>query len=209
MNVFIAGSRPIRQGDACSIEGRRIGGLNLVDSTTVLVIILDAGELPFRRHVLMIEGSGDPRRLGENGRHAVGGPSRAIGASTFPGGRLMAAFPFATAERFHVADGEPGDGPALAVGPGRPRRGRRRVPRPPRPRGPGGLPAPAGSPDWPSSSTPALPRCPDPGMALTNLERFVAGSPTPESTLEALATNPRSGRDRRATVQHQPSSSAS
>jgi glutamate-ammonia-ligase adenylyltransferase len=38
----------------------------------------------------------------------------------------------------------------------------------------------------------ALPRCPDPGMALTNLERFVAASPTPEATLEALATNPRS-----------------
>ena len=37
----------------------------------------------------------------------------------------------------------------------------------------------------------ALPRCPDPGMALTNLERFVAASPTPEATLEALATNPR------------------
>jgi glutamate-ammonia-ligase adenylyltransferase len=37
----------------------------------------------------------------------------------------------------------------------------------------------------------ALPRCPDPGMALTNIERFVAASPTPESTLEAIATNSR------------------
>ena len=37
----------------------------------------------------------------------------------------------------------------------------------------------------------ALPRCPDPGMALTNLERFVASSPTPEATLEGLASNPR------------------
>ncbi len=37
----------------------------------------------------------------------------------------------------------------------------------------------------------ALPRCPDPGMALTNLERFVASSPTPEATLEGLAANPR------------------
>ena len=37
----------------------------------------------------------------------------------------------------------------------------------------------------------ALPRCPDPGMALTNLERFVAASPTPEATLDALANNPR------------------
>jgi [glutamine synthetase] adenylyltransferase / [glutamine synthetase]-adenylyl-L-tyrosine phosphorylase len=38
----------------------------------------------------------------------------------------------------------------------------------------------------------ALPRCPDPGMALTNLERFVAASPAPEAALEGLATNPRS-----------------
>ncbi len=37
----------------------------------------------------------------------------------------------------------------------------------------------------------ALPRCPDPGMALTNLERFVSGSPTPEATLDALANNAR------------------
>ncbi len=37
----------------------------------------------------------------------------------------------------------------------------------------------------------ALPRCPDPGMALTNLERFVAASPTPEATLDALANNAR------------------
>src|SRR4051794_29117330 len=37
----------------------------------------------------------------------------------------------------------------------------------------------------------ALPRCPDPGMALTNLERFVAASPTPEETLDALANNAR------------------
>ncbi len=37
----------------------------------------------------------------------------------------------------------------------------------------------------------ALPRCPDPGMALTNLERFVAASPTPEATLDTLARNAR------------------
>ncbi len=37
----------------------------------------------------------------------------------------------------------------------------------------------------------ALPRCPDPGMALTNLERFVAASPTPEATLDTLANNAR------------------
>ena len=37
----------------------------------------------------------------------------------------------------------------------------------------------------------ALPRCPDPGMALTNLERFVAASPTPEATLDALANSAR------------------
>ena len=36
-----------------------------------------------------------------------------------------------------------------------------------------------------------LPRCPDPGMALTNLERFVAASPAPEALLESLAMNPR------------------
>ncbi len=37
----------------------------------------------------------------------------------------------------------------------------------------------------------ALPRCPDPGMALTNLERFVAASPDREATLATLATNAR------------------
>ena len=37
----------------------------------------------------------------------------------------------------------------------------------------------------------SLPRCPDPGMALTNLERFVAASPDPVSTLDALANNAR------------------
>ena len=37
----------------------------------------------------------------------------------------------------------------------------------------------------------SLPRCPDPGMALTNLERFVAASPTPEATVETLAENAR------------------
>lgn len=36
-----------------------------------------------------------------------------------------------------------------------------------------------------------LPRCPDPGMALTNLDRFVAASPRPETTLKSLAENPR------------------
>ncbi len=37
----------------------------------------------------------------------------------------------------------------------------------------------------------ALPRCPDPGMALTNLERFVAASPDPGAHLAALADNAR------------------
>jgi glutamate-ammonia-ligase adenylyltransferase len=36
-----------------------------------------------------------------------------------------------------------------------------------------------------------LPRCPDPGMALTNLERFIAAAPDPGATLDALATNAR------------------
>ncbi len=34
-----------------------------------------------------------------------------------------------------------------------------------------------------------LPRCPDPGMALANLERFVAGQPDPEPALRKLADN--------------------
>ena len=34
-----------------------------------------------------------------------------------------------------------------------------------------------------ASCTALLPRCPDPGMALTNLERFVAASPRPEAML--------------------------
>jgi len=36
-----------------------------------------------------------------------------------------------------------------------------------------------------------LPRCPDPGMALTNLERFVAASPEPASTLASLVAHPK------------------
>ena len=36
-----------------------------------------------------------------------------------------------------------------------------------------------------------LPRCPDPGMALTNLERFVAASERPEETLATLAESVR------------------
>src|SRR5262249_37605268 len=36
-----------------------------------------------------------------------------------------------------------------------------------------------------------LPSCPDPGMALTNLERFVAASPGPEATVEGLARRAR------------------
>ncbi|WP_422930287.1 bifunctional [glutamate--ammonia ligase]-adenylyl-L-tyrosine phosphorylase/[glutamate--ammonia-ligase] adenylyltransferase [Singulisphaera sp. PoT] len=36
-----------------------------------------------------------------------------------------------------------------------------------------------------------LPRCPDPGMALTNLERFVSASPDPEATLRLLSSNVR------------------
>ncbi len=37
----------------------------------------------------------------------------------------------------------------------------------------------------------SLPRCPDPGMALTNLERFVGASEPPESALQALVENDR------------------
>jgi glutamate-ammonia-ligase adenylyltransferase len=36
-----------------------------------------------------------------------------------------------------------------------------------------------------------LPRCPDPGMALTNLERFVAASRPPDSALQTLVANER------------------
>ncbi len=36
-----------------------------------------------------------------------------------------------------------------------------------------------------------LPRCPDPGMALTNLERFVSASSVPEATLKLLSENVR------------------
>ena len=37
-----------------------------------------------------------------------------------------------------------------------------------------------------------LPRCPDAGMALTNLERFVASAPHPDALLRSLADSPRS-----------------
>ena len=37
----------------------------------------------------------------------------------------------------------------------------------------------------------SLPTCPDPGMALTNLERFVAASPQPEATLAGLVDHPK------------------
>ena len=36
-----------------------------------------------------------------------------------------------------------------------------------------------------------LPKCPDPGMALTNLERFVAASAQPEATLAGLVEHPK------------------
>ncbi len=36
-----------------------------------------------------------------------------------------------------------------------------------------------------------LPRCPDPGMALTNLERFVSANPLPEAALEGLVDETR------------------
>ncbi len=36
-----------------------------------------------------------------------------------------------------------------------------------------------------------LPSCPDPGMALTNLERFLAAAPLPAATLGLLALDPR------------------
>ena len=36
-----------------------------------------------------------------------------------------------------------------------------------------------------------LPRCPDPGMALTNLERFIASAPIPNDLLRSLAGSPR------------------
>ncbi len=36
-----------------------------------------------------------------------------------------------------------------------------------------------------------LPRCPDPGMALTNLDRYVAACPKPEAMVKQLVENPR------------------
>src|SRR5262245_59109272 len=36
-----------------------------------------------------------------------------------------------------------------------------------------------------------LPRCPDPGMALTNLERFVAACPRPAEAIRLVADNAR------------------
>ena len=36
-----------------------------------------------------------------------------------------------------------------------------------------------------------LPRCPDPGMALSNLERYLAAGPEHEPTLRKLVDNPR------------------
>src|SRR4051812_25168036 len=36
-----------------------------------------------------------------------------------------------------------------------------------------------------------LPGCPDPGMALTNLDRFVAAGPSAEATATLLALDPR------------------
>jgi glutamate-ammonia-ligase adenylyltransferase len=36
-----------------------------------------------------------------------------------------------------------------------------------------------------------LPRCPEPGMALTNLDRFVAATPQPDAMLQELTANPR------------------
>ncbi len=40
---------------------------------------------------------------------------------------------------------------------------------------------------WPS----LLPGCPDPGMVLTNLERFIAACPDPEATVSVLSLDPR------------------
>src|SRR4051812_32443796 len=36
-----------------------------------------------------------------------------------------------------------------------------------------------------------LPRCPEPGMALSNLERYIAARPEPEPLLRKLADNPK------------------
>src|SRR5437764_13097606 len=36
-----------------------------------------------------------------------------------------------------------------------------------------------------------LPRCPDPGMALSNLERFISACPDPRASLRLLAQHPR------------------
>ena len=92
----------------------------------------------------------------------------------------------------------PRDGPALAGRPGRPRR-RARVPRPPRPGRVGARPPRRRWRGSPTALHALLPRCPDPGMALTNLERFVAAEPAARG--DARGPGGRPADDSRSCVQ--------
>ena len=61
-----------------------------------------------------------------------------------------------------------------------------------------------GSPGSPSSSTRSCRGCPDPGMALTNLERFLAAVPRIDETLDQLVGDAADDRDPAPGLQHQP-----
>ncbi len=100
----------------------------------------------------------------------------------------MAAFPFATAERFALLMGNPEMTRLWLSGLGV--RDAERGYRDLRDLAGRGLPLKQVA-KLAAQLDAALPRCPDPGMALTNLERFVAASPTPGATLDALADNAR------------------
>ena len=94
--------------------------------------------------------------------------------------------------------------PALAGRPGvrDPERGRRDLARPDPPGRRRDARRSRGSP---SSSTRVLPRCPDPGMALTNLERFVAAVPPARRDARASSpTTPARPRSCCSALQHQP-----
>ena len=101
----------------------------------------------------------------------------------------MAAFPFATAERFSSLMGNPPMARLWLAGLGV--RDAERGFRDLRDLAERGLPLGLVA-RLAEQLDAALPRCPDPGMALTNLERFVAASPDPESILDSLASHPRS-----------------
>jgi glutamate-ammonia-ligase adenylyltransferase len=101
----------------------------------------------------------------------------------------MAAFPFATAERFDALMNNPEMARLWLAGLGV--RDADRGLRDLRDLASRGLPLRLVA-SLAAQLDAALPRCPDPSMALTNLERFVAASPNPERTLEALATSARS-----------------